>query len=161
MEFVHEEGNNVSLKFGQPSLVYQETNQEIENNFRTPKCIFNGPTTSRKSCLGKPLNKNPSKKPVIKLQKTASSIHLGSLESNPSIQLNTMNFEEAKDFDELESIIKGQTDPSKIEAQPILLRMTGVNGDEEEDNTAKSKITFKTLVFYPTYNTFQKKGQSL
>ena len=72
LEFVHQEGNNVSLKFGQPSLVYQETNQELEDDFRTLGCIFGDPMPSQRSCSKKTLNKEPSKKKIIKLQKTAS-----------------------------------------------------------------------------------------
>lgn len=34
LDFVHQDGNSVSLKFARPSLAYQNTNQEQEENFR-------------------------------------------------------------------------------------------------------------------------------
>lgn len=98
LDFVHQdENNNVSIKFG-PSLVY---NQDLEEEFRTPKCIFRNPEASRS--FTSPFTQQSSKKPVIKLQRSASS---SSFNSKPSIFLNTMGFGKAKDFRELESIIQ-------------------------------------------------------
>lgn len=165
LEFVHQdkETNNVSLKFGQPTLVKKITNQELEEEFNTPtQSYFNNPEmvenpqpNFHRRSFDKPHN---IKRPAVKLLRTNSSSSLG---SNPRISFNMMNFEKAENFKEIEEMIK-QSNSSKIEAQPSIFLNMYIDGDDEErGETEKTKVVFKTPIYSKPDNSFQKKGKNI
>lgn len=73
----------MSIKFGLPSLVYHESNQELEDDFRTPNCIFRNPEIAQKSYSApSKAAQQGSKKPVIKLQRSTSTSSFNSSTTN-------------------------------------------------------------------------------
>lgn len=71
-----------------------------------------------------------------------------------------MNFEEARDFKQIQSIIKGIDIPSKIEAQPpIMLNTIIIDGDQDKEDTTKVNIAFKVPIYHKENDVITKKGK--
>lgn len=154
LDFVHQdENNNVSLKFGVPTKVTPKTNQELEEEFHTPPQHLMDQNHPRRS-----LGISPNlKRPMIKLQKSASSNSLFGSSASEHHSLNMMKIHEAQNFEQLETILKEQTIPSESQPTPqIHLNVINIDGDDDE--VIKANTVFKTPVYAKDIEPFPTKS---
>lgn len=103
----------------------------------------------------KSLDKGASRtRPVIKLLRSNSSTSL-----NSNFQCNTITIAQAENFDQIESIIRGE-EPSKIEDQPqILVNTISIDGDKDQEKVEKPNTEFKVPINHRPDSMVFKKGK--
>lgn len=146
LNFVHQEGNSVSIKFAEPIKVKLVSNEDLEKEFRTPtQSLFSIPKAKENHRNSTDENAS-TRRPVIKLLRANSS---ASLYSEQEFSSNVITIEEAQDFDQLKSLIEGNDDPSKIEAQPsIMANAISIDGDQDKEDIAKPNVAFKVPIYH-------------